>query len=68
MNPFSISPFCLALLALLQQEPNKKSNYAVETRRECAIQALQVDLSQECNAWGRIGASLRQRYGTEQNR
>jgi hypothetical protein len=52
MNPFSISPYCLALLALLQQEPDKKSNYPVDTRRECAIQAMQVELSQQCNAWG----------------
>jgi hypothetical protein len=52
MNPFSISPFCLALLAILQQDPGTKSNYTIETRRECAIQAMQVDLSQQCNAWG----------------
>jgi hypothetical protein len=54
-----------AILALLQQEPDKKNNYPVETRRECAIQAMQVELSQECNAWGadscRSSAMIRNR-------
>jgi hypothetical protein len=65
MNPFSISPFCVALLALLQQQPDIKNNYTVETRRECAIQAMQVELSQQCNAWGadwcRSSATIRNR-------
>jgi hypothetical protein len=55
LNPFSIAPICLALLAILQKQPKLKHNYPIETRRECGIQALEVDIAQQCHEWSIAG-------------
>ena len=45
-----IMPTCVALLALLQASPEKKDQFPVEQRRECAIQGMVSKIQEAC--WG----------------